>query len=165
MAKKLNRLISLTQKVDQLANDSIIYAKLSINGTLVNSDYAWLKRLIETNPLIMLGRQWPLCGFGGPDQKIYLDLTFNGLRLIDLSWLDFCLFECSLQVIDLRSNLIKSILYNGMEPTIPITLRLSRNPLRLSESLAKVKKTFIIDDGNSITISDDYGTIPFRFWI
>ena len=98
-------------------------------------------------------------------RKIYLDLTFNGLRLIDLSWLDFCLFECSLQVIDLRSNLIKSILYNGMEPTIPITLRLSRNPLRLSESLAKVKKTFIIDDGNSITISDDYGTIPFRFWI
>ena len=82
--------------------------------------------------------------------------------MIDLSWLDFCLFECSLQVIDLRGNLINTVLYNGNASTIPIILRLSRNPLRLSESLVKLKKTFIIGDGSSLSISDDYGAIPFR---
>ena len=67
-------------------------------------------------------------------------------------------------MIDLRGNLVNTVLYNGNASTIPIILRLSRNPLRLSASLVKVTKTFIIGDGSSLTISDDYGAIPFRLF-
>lgn len=51
--------------------------------------------------------------------KVYLDLTFNGLSSIDLSWLEFCLYDCQLQLIDLRSNQLQSVSYSGEIPVIP----------------------------------------------
>ena len=49
--------VELNTLVDKFANGSIVSARFNVNRTLVKRDYEWLKRLIETNPLIMLGKQ------------------------------------------------------------------------------------------------------------
>jgi len=97
----------------------------------------------------------------GRTRIILLDLTFNQLKKFSLDWVDFCLFDCSLQSIDLRGNDIAEIHYSGDQIVIPILLRISKNPLSLSYSLSKIRQVFLVDTEN-IQISDGVGQIPIR---
>ena len=46
--------------VQQFSQKGIVLAKFSLEGnetTLTADDYVWLRRLVETNPLIMFGKE------------------------------------------------------------------------------------------------------------